>query len=477
MEKQLPRTAKQLLEAALEKQSCQEKRGYGVADEYGMLERYLDGGHVYGEPPDKIMEDIRNMRAEADLNNVDLRYSPYRYHQNPETQATEEYDADAALRYMQEHADALAAYRTNKAKPGMKGKAPEMDYSRAPMYYSMIPRPDAAGKVSLIDWDNWKTPETAATIKAAARHTPESRKTLTSASPRSAKQLLEAALEKKAATPRQLALLERLKQLGIVGLGAGATYGIARGLHGMTRQPLSLGSGSNVPTLLPIAKTSPEEDGPQASQRPQLKLAEGFGDTLAGMLPEPNNTNVMTGNGIPYAAMATAVPAVAAYKGVRGLFDANRKAKQEAALAEAKKQYEQSLADQYRSVVTGKTAEAKEVADGIDAIFEKIAVERDAFSRLMGLLPVANPENVYGSAAVGMTNGALGKSPAEGFNSLRGLTTLGMLLSGGGAAKYMYDKSLKTSPDKIMQEAIGRRSRQRRSVPNVLTPQLTTAVE
>lgn len=245
----------------------------------------------------------------------------------------------------------------------------------------------------------------------------------------------------------------------------------------MARQPLSLGSGSNVPTLLPIAKTNPEDEGPQAVKRPQLKLAVGLGDTLAGMLPEPNNTNVMTGNGIPYAAMATAVPAVAAYKGVRGLFDSHRKAKQEAALAEAKKQYEQSLADQYRSVVTGKTAEAKEVADGIDALFEKIAVERDAFSRLMGLLPIANPEHLYGSAAVGLSQGALGKSPAEGFNSLRGLTTLGMLLSGGGAAKYMYDKSLKTSPDKIMQEAIGRRSRQRRSVPNVLTPQLPTAVE
>jgi hypothetical protein len=294
-------------------------------------------------------------------------------------------------------------------------------------------------------------------------------------SPRSAKQLLEAALEKKAASQGQLDLLERLKQLGIIGAGAGATYGIAQGLHRMTRKPLALGSGSNVPTRLPIANVRPEEE--ELQQRPRLKLAEGLGATIAGMLPEPNNANVMTGNSIPLSAAAAAIPAVAAYKGVRGLFDTHRKSQQEAELEAAKKQYEQSLADQYRSVVSGKTAEAKEVADGIDALFEKQAVERDAFSKLMGLLPVANPENLYGSAAVGASRGALGNNPAEGFNSLRGMTNLAALLAAGGAGKYMYDKSLKTSPDKIMQEALGRRSRQRRAVPNVLTPQLLAESE
>ena len=297
-------------------------------------------------------------------------------------------------------------------------------------------------------------------------------------SPRSAKHLLANALEKQAATPGQLALLERLKQLGIIGLGVGATAGIAQGVHGMLRQPLPLGSGSNVPTRLPIANVKPEEE--ELQPRPQFKMAEGLQDALAGILPEPNNADVRTGNGIPYAAASAAIPAFAAYRGVRGLFDNHRKAQQEAELAAAKKQYEQSLADQYRSVVGGKTADAKEITDGIDAIFEKCAgggTTRDAFNRLMGLLPVANPENLYGSAAVGATGGALGNNPAEGFNSLRGLTTLAMLGTGVGAGKYMYDKSLKASPDAVMREAIGRRSRQRRAVPNVLTPELMAESE
>ncbi len=298
-------------------------------------------------------------------------------------------------------------------------------------------------------------------------------------SPRSAKHLLANALEKQAASDGQLKLLERLKQLGIIGLGVGATAGIAQGVHGMLRQPLPLGSGSNVPTRLPIANVKPEEE--ELQPRPQFKMAGGLQDALAGILPEPNNADVRTGNGIPYAAASAAIPAFAAYRGVRGLFDNHRKARQEAELAAAKKQYEQSLADQYRSVVGGKTAAAKEITDGIDALFEKCAdgsgTVRDGFSRLMGLLPVANPENAYGSLAVGASGGALGNNPAEGFNSLRGLTTLAMLGTGIGAGKYMYDKSLKASPDAVMREAIGRRSRQRRAVPNVLTPELMAESE
>lgn len=291
-------------------------------------------------------------------------------------------------------------------------------------------------------------------------------------SSQSARQLYLAAMSKQAATQGQLDMLARLKQLGLVSAAAGATYGIGRGLYGMTKQPQSLGSGSNVPTQLPVV--DPEafiasEDGEDAMPPQRRKLAEGgLSNTIAGMLPEPDNINTMTGNGIPLTLAAATLPAAAAYRGIRGLFDSHRKAKQEAALQSAKKEYEDSLAQQYRNVVMRKSAEAVELADSIDALFEKRADLND----IMSMIPGANPVNLYGSLASDATGGALGNGPTEGFNSLKGLATAAILAAGAGSAKYMYDRSAKVSPEKVMQEAISRRSRQRRGVPNVLTPQL-----
>lgn len=304
---------------------------------------------------------------------------------------------------------------------------------------------------------------------------------------RSARVAYMAANTKEAATPGQRELLANLAKLGLVSGGVGATYGVARGLGRMLHTPqLALGSGSNVPTQLsvidPARLQAPEEDDElQQPTKPAYKFAGATdypspipGEGIAGMLPEPDNANVLTGSSIPLTAAATILPAVGAYKGIRGLFNKFRQSEQAADLDAAKKEYEASLAKQYQSVALGKTAEAKEITDGIDALFGKTA--ETWLDKIMSAPPLSwiglDPKNLYGSAAAAGTNGALGNNASEGWNSLKGLGTAAMLGTGAAAGKYMYDRSLKTNPEAVMQEALKRRSRQRRGVPNVLTPQL-----
>lgn len=309
---------------------------------------------------------------------------------------------------------------------------------------------------------------------------------------RSARAAYIAANTKQAATPGQRELLANLARLGLVSGGVGATYGVARGLSRMMQPPqLSLGSGSNVPTQLSVidpAKLSvpEEEDTMQQPVKPAYKAAVATdypqaipGEGIAGMLPEPDNANVLTGRSIPLTAAAAILPAVGAYKGISGLFNQFRKSEQAADLDAAKKEYEDSLAKQYQNVALGKTAEAKELTDGIDALFGKTA--ETWLDKVMSAPPLSwaglDPKNLYGSAAAAGTEGLLGNNASEGWNSLKGLGTAAMLGTGVAAGKYMYDRSKKTNPEAIMQEALKRRSRQRRGVPNVLTPQLMSESE
>ena len=310
---------------------------------------------------------------------------------------------------------------------------------------------------------------------------------------RSARAAYMAANTKQAATPGQRELLANLARLGLVSGGVGATYGVARGLGRMLQPPaqLPLGSGSNVPTQLsvidPAKLSAPEEDDePQQPTKPAYKFAGATdypnaipGEGIAGMLPDPDNANVLTGSSIPLTAAAAILPAMGAYKGIRGLFNQFRKSEQTAELDAAKKEYEDSLAKQYQSVALGKTAEAKELTDGIDALFGKTA--ETWLDKVMSAPPLSwvglAPKHLYGSAAAAGTEGILGNNASEGWNSLKGLGTAAMLGTGAAAGKYMYDRSKKTNPEAIMQEALKRRSRQRRGVPNVLTPQLMNEVE
>lgn len=293
---------------------------------------------------------------------------------------------------------------------------------------------------------------------------------------------------KLAATPGQRELLANLAKLGLVSGGAGAAFGVARGLNKMTRPTpqLSLGSGSNVPSQMAIVDPAAippveDEDLEAQPQRPAYKLAGATdypspiaGEGLAGMLPEPDNANVLTGGSMPLTAAAAVLPAVGAYHGIRGLFNKFRQTEQQADLDAAKKEYEAALAKQYHNVAMGKTAEAKAVTDSIDQLFEKSA--ETWFDKVMSLPPLStvglDPKNIYGSAAASGTGGALGNNADEGWNSLKGLAATAVLGTGAAAGKYMYDRSRKTNPEKIMQEALSRRSRQRRTVPNVLIPQL-----
>lgn len=308
---------------------------------------------------------------------------------------------------------------------------------------------------------------------------------------RSARAAYMAANTKQAATPGQRELLANLARLGLISGGVGATYGVARGLGRMMQPPaqLPLGSGSNVPTQLsvidPAKLSAPEEDDElQQPTKPAYKFATDYtnpipGEGIAGMLPQPDNTNVLTGGSIPLTAAAAILPAMGAYKGIRGLFNQFRKSEQAADLDAAKKEYEDSLAKQYQSVALGKTAEAKELTDGIDALFGKTA--ETWLDKVMSAPPLSwaglDPKNLYGSAAAAGTEGLLGNNANEGWNSLKGLGTAAMLGTGAVAGKYMYDRSKKTNPEAIMQEALKRRSRQRRGVPNVLTPQLMNEAE
>lgn len=291
--------------------------------------------------------------------------------------------------------------------------------------------------------------------------------------PRSAEQLRKAAAAKQAATPQQQELLQRLARLGLLSGGVGAAAGAAKVLHGMTQQPATgLGSGSNVPVALPVH--SPTEIVSRVSQSeedtpPALKMAE-----LADMLPQPTNANPLTGNSLPLTLAAATVPAAAAYKGIRGLYDKFRQSEQQTALEKAKADYEKALASQYKNVVT-KTAEVADVADAIDNLFEKVA---NKFNNYMDMWPLsavgATPLQVYGGLTSSATGGALGNNATEGFNSLKGLTTAAALATALGTGKYMYNRTKKQDPEAVMQEALSRRSRQRQSVPNVLTPQLMT---
>jgi hypothetical protein len=289
--------------------------------------------------------------------------------------------------------------------------------------------------------------------------------------PLSARQLHDVAVKKaQTPTPQQAELLRRLMQVSVLSAGGGAALGAGRGLYNMlkAKPPLPLGSGSNVPTLLPVSP-------PVAEENDDLKKLAGenqLQDTLASMLPQPDNQNVLTGGSLPLTLAAAAVPGAAVYKGVRGLFNKFRQSEQQSATELAKKEYEQALAQQYRNVTLNKTAEANEINAGLDAAFEQFSKHAD-INEFFNKTPLGtNPVNIYGSVATEATGGALGNNPTEGFNSLKGLTVAAMLAAGLGSGKYMYNRAVKTNPEVVMQAALERRSRQRRSVPNVLTPQL-----
>lgn len=232
---------------------------------------------------------------------------------------------------------------------------------------------------------------------------------------------------KLAATPGQRELLANLAKLGLVSGGAGAAFGVARGLNKMTRPTpqLSLGSGSNVPSQMAImdpAAIPPveDEDLEAQPQRPAYKLAgatksDSWRRLQAGMLPEPDNANVLTGGSMPLTAAAAVLPAVGAYHGIRGLFNKFRQTEQQADLDAAKEEYEAALAKQYHNVAMGKTAEAKAVTDSIDQLFEKSA--ETWFDKVMSLPPLStvglDPKNIYGSAAASGTGGALATMPTK----------------------------------------------------------------
>lgn len=117
------------------------KKAYGIGEDFGMYERYMDGGHVYGEKPENIIRDIKRQMAEAKANNVRLSYSPHRYHVDPETLETSEYSPEEAIKFLSEN---------------LTKKPNEIDYARSPNYYAMTRDRDETGKYEPIDWKNWK---------------------------------------------------------------------------------------------------------------------------------------------------------------------------------------------------------------------------------------------------------------------------------------------------------------------------------
>ena len=124
-----------------------EKKAYGQSDEKALYDRYLAGGHVHGEYPDKVIEDIKKLKRESDLNKARLAFSPHKYHVDPDTDKAYEYGSDDAIRKMQ-------VLLAQAPKPGLldrllrrnrKFKYPEQD-ADLPYYYSLTPMDKADGK-------------------------------------------------------------------------------------------------------------------------------------------------------------------------------------------------------------------------------------------------------------------------------------------------------------------------------------------
>lgn len=123
-----------------------EKRAYGFSDSSSLYERYLNGGHVFGLPHKKVIEDIKRLQREADLNKVRLSFSPSRYHYNPDTDEADEYDSSEAIRQLQ----AMMARPSNQS---------ETQPDRAPHYFAFNALPKADGSPGKINWSRWKNVE------------------------------------------------------------------------------------------------------------------------------------------------------------------------------------------------------------------------------------------------------------------------------------------------------------------------------
>jgi len=280
---------------------------------------------------------------------------------------------------------------------------------------------------------------------------------------------------KQAASQGQQDLLSRLIQLGVLSAGAGGVVGTLGAMRDIHRPDITnFGSGSNAPSVVQIpAELKPAVLRHKKKRLPSLKLAETkAAGSLADSLPEPDNANVMTGSSIPLTAAALALPGLAVYGGFRRLSTGLRKRDQKAQLDEAKKQHAAALAQQYRNLVMGKAASVaeQEILTGIEEL-QKVAKSPSPFNDIMDWTPFMSPVQGYGSLAATASGGALGSSPTEGFNSLKGLGNLAMLATAITAGGYMHNRSQKMDPRDVMQKAIKERSRQRRTAPNPLIPQ------
>jgi len=166
-----------LLARATTKSACINKRAYGFYDDDSMYERYMAGGHAFGLSPEELVKDILETKREAELNKVRLAFSPYRYHLNPETSETDEYDADEAIRRVKQHyAKPLPAKKSSLMKRLLGLRQPTPGQINAtgetlPNFFSFTAAP--GGK---IDWDNWKEEQeakekTASDVELLARAT------------------------------------------------------------------------------------------------------------------------------------------------------------------------------------------------------------------------------------------------------------------------------------------------------------------
>jgi len=127
-----------------------EKRAYGVEEPDQRYDRYMDGGHVHGKRISAVIKDIQKMQREAELNNVQLAYSPYRYHVHPETDEAYEYDSAAAIQRLQALAD--------KSRQAGKGEKPDfLGEEDLPMYFAFKSIPDEQGNRPPVNWKDWKT--------------------------------------------------------------------------------------------------------------------------------------------------------------------------------------------------------------------------------------------------------------------------------------------------------------------------------
>lgn len=257
-------------------------------------------------------------------------------------------------------------------------------------------------------------------------------------------------------------MLKKLLQIGLAGAGIGIGGRSLLGMHNMlnpAEAPDPYAYTSPIPTPFGIPTQRDDEEEKRAADEPGV-FGKAINWAAENVMPKelpPVANPLATGTGIPAAVGMAAAGVGGGWWLTDYIMRRRRQAQADDEMAGAEKEYQDAMAEQYRSAMRAKTA-----GDdlGIDNLFE-----------------LCHNQETTKTAEVADYNPWKAIGGTEAWEKMKGVFGLAALVAGGTSAYATYDWTKHRSRKAMLDKAVRARARMRQSGTPVPMMAMPTPVE